>query len=78
MKVSKEIIVDKEFQPVKIVINIESIEELKALWLRFNLAPGKVLDKTTNNIGVSSVNDFASTHSIWESLNEELIKYVQY
>jgi len=78
MKVSKEIIVDKEFQPVKIVINIESIEELKALWLRFNLAPGKVLDKTTNNIGVLNVNDLVCTHSIWKSLDEELIKYVQY
>jgi len=63
--------VEKKFEPIELVITIESEEELCSLWHRLNLSPSVVNSNscTAKHKAISDMELFDKLDDIAESLN---------
>lgn len=72
----EEIETKPKFKPIRLVIEIESEEELKELWHRFNICPEDIKDAYLNSYRNESVGKFGPTimPRIWSLLNDKAIE----
>ncbi len=75
MKISIDSVPTKEFKPIGINIVIESIDELKSLWLRTNGGLCSVIGTSSNDaLEVLNINKDSTDNvwDLWEMLDDKL------
>ena len=64
------------FEPIELSITIEDLDELKALWCRFNINLEDIKDLQSTNEYESNFGD-VSTWGIWNILDKNLQEYME-